>query len=158
MSLTIYEIASRLAYHLGLYPPGRAKLPDTDKVLMLLNDMAPEDYAALSCFAARFLPSFIAAYQSTTDPQSPYRTVMVPVVGTAYFGKFLRNTPECDLGTFHAQLVVQAKISELRVKSLSPSDVACHENSRLPEWDKESKGNIENVLPTSALEDVCCIF
>ncbi|KAJ7148276.1 hypothetical protein C8R46DRAFT_1044824 [Mycena filopes] len=121
MSLTIHEIASRLGYYLGLYPVGRDKSPSADKAPKNILPWFASfqrypfntEQPIQSNFAARFLPAFIAAYKSAPAPGGLYSKVMVPITGTAYLGKFLRNTLGYDLEVFHAELMVKADIFSL---------------------------------------------
>ncbi|KAJ7153749.1 hypothetical protein C8R46DRAFT_1228044 [Mycena filopes] len=114
-----HKSASLLAHYLGLDSEARPPSPPAkDEALDLLAELVDTRSPALSNFAARFLPSLVAAYTSTPEPGGLYSRTMVPVTGTAYFGKFMRTTLGRNLYLFHTRNMIQMDTS-----TLNPMDV-----------------------------------
>ncbi|KAJ7482892.1 hypothetical protein B0H11DRAFT_2232266 [Mycena galericulata] len=117
MSLTTHqEIATQIAQCLDIsLEPTQSKLTliKTYKARRLLEVLNEEDQSAvLSNFAARFLPSLVAAYKHIPGTPHAYDWILskISLLATPYFAKFLRNPMGWDLYVFHAERLIEMGI------------------------------------------------
>ncbi|KAJ7482901.1 hypothetical protein B0H11DRAFT_1914983 [Mycena galericulata] len=95
-----YELATELAKHIGL----------TTNSFQLMDSQA-NAVARQNCnFAARFLPSFLAAYKNMPEAGGSFSMLMGPITATSYFSKFIRNQLGSDLYVFHAKKMIKADV------------------------------------------------
>ncbi|KAF8143645.1 hypothetical protein K438DRAFT_1993709 [Mycena galopus ATCC 62051] len=171
---TADEAASRLAALLGLTPAGftleghtncveaTEKLRDLWTALMPCEDEDPSD-PILCVFCAKFLPSLVSAYMAAPCAEVPHHCMLVAVLQSNYFAKYMRTPLGAELYAFFVDQILTWNHDSTSVVGLLIFTTYAHEYrshirplsddtvAQLKDWlRKKAEESLEVIRPKSA--------
>ncbi|KAF7358675.1 hypothetical protein MSAN_01206500 [Mycena sanguinolenta] len=162
---TTEEAAKKLAEVLGLTPTGfvRYKGPcgeATDKLRDLWTALIPCEYEdpvdpIICAFCARFLPSLVSAYKDAPCEEGPYYCMLVAVLQSNYFAKYMRSPHGPDLYAFFVQQIISRKHPSTSISGLLIFATYAHEyKSHIRPLPEDTVAQLKDWLRTKADESL----
>ncbi|KAJ7192948.1 hypothetical protein B0H12DRAFT_1082623 [Mycena haematopus] len=162
---TAEEAADKLAAVLGLTPTGftvkhrncvdaSEELRDLWAALMPCEDEDPTD-PIVCAFCARFLPSLISAYKAAPCVEGPYHCMLLAVLQSNYFAKYMRTPLGSELYAFFANQILSKNHPSESVVGLLIFATYAHEyKARMRPLSDETLAQLKGWLRSKAEESL----